>query len=274
MDSQANSTNTQPFSDPFNQTFTLFDSAGDQFEIHFSDLNVYVYNGVTQSIVLASQIGAALAILLVLLILTKSEKRRLPVFVLNGLALLLIFIDGILHCLYYTGPWYNPYAYLSGDYTFVPQSAKATSAAAELLAFFVALCLESSLVLQVYVVCATLDRKKRAAVMVVSALVALLAIGFRLAQVVINIQINIVMEAPNLSYAWVAKARDITLTISICFFSAIFCLKLGWAMYQRRLLGLKQFGPMQIIFIGGTQTLIMPGRNNIRLTTKPANRNL
>jgi len=256
MNNQSGSIDT---SNPFNQSFILFDSLGDQFEVHLSDLDVYVYNGITQCIVLASQIGASLAILLVLLILTKSEKRRLPVFVLNGLALLLTFIYSILRCLYYTGPWYSPYAYLSGDYTFVPRSAVATSATAEVFAFLIELCLESSLVLQVYVVCATLNRKKRALVMIVSGLVALLAIGFRLAQVILNIQVNIIMAAENLSYAWVAQARDITLTISICFFSVIFCLKLGWAMYQRRLLGLNQFGPMQVIFIGGTQTLILPG---------------
>ncbi|GAB7340402.1 hypothetical protein MBLNU457_6840t1 [Dothideomycetes sp. NU457] len=255
MDTQPDSVD---MSNPFNQSFILFDSLGDQFEVHLSDLDVYVHNGITTSIVLASQIGASLAILLVLLILTKSEKRCLPVFLLNGLALLLTFIYSILRCLYYTGPWYSPYAYLSGDYTFVPRSAIATSVTTEIFAFLIELCLELSLVLQVHVVCATLERKKRALVMVVSALVALLAIGFRLAQVVLNIQINIIMAASNLAYAWVAQARDITLTISICFFSIIFCLKLGWAMYQRRLLGLKQFGPMQIIFIGGTQTLILP----------------
>ena len=252
---------------PTTQTFTLYDSLGDKFTVSMQDVAIYVYNGVSQSIVLASQVGAALAVLIVLAMLTKAEKRRLPVFILNTLALLLTVIDQILYCLYYTGPWYNPYAYLSGDYSFVPHSSKAISAAAEILAFFVELCLESSLVLQVYVVCATLHRVKRAAVMMITAIVALLAIGFRLAQVILNVKINIIEEKPNLDIAWVAKARDITLTVSICFFSAIFCLKLGWAMRQRRLLGLQQFGPMQIIFIGGTQTLIIPGTSKLTTIT-------
>ena len=249
--------------DPLNQTFTLYDSNGDEFTARISDITRFVHDGVVQSIVLAVQIGAALAILLVLLILTKNDKRRLPVFILNTLALILTFVDQILYCLYYTGPWYNPYAYLSGDYTFVPQSSKSVSAAAEILAFFVEVCLEASLVLQVYVVCVTMQRSRKAMVMAVSSLVAILAIGFRFAQVVLNVKINIIEETLNPSVAWVAKARDITLAISICFFSIIFCMKLGWAMYQRRLLGMNQFGPMQVIFIGGTQTLIIPGMSEI-----------
>jgi pheromone alpha factor receptor len=259
-----------PLINPFNQSFVLQDKYADEFSTTLDQLAEYVNVGIIRGIVFATQIGAATAVLIMLLILTKREKRRLPVFILNSFALLFTIIAGILQCLYYTGSWHTPYAYLSGDYSFVSPGAKGTSVASSLCLFLVQLFVEASLVMQVRVVYMTLESRRRLAVTIITVLMAALALSFRIAQTIENIKWNIIRESYLYDYNWLVQARDITLTVSICFFSAVFCVKLGWSMYQRHLLGLTQFGPMQIIFIGGTQTLVVPGK--ITTTTSAVNR--
>ena len=246
-------------SQSFNQTFTVHDRDGYEHNFTLENVATYTQSGITQCIVYGSQIGAAAAILVILLLLTKHEKRRSPVFILNSTALLCIVISAIFACLYYTSSWYSPYAIFTGDFSFVSTSAKAVSITKGIFDFFSQLAIEISLVLQVHVVCVTLDKTKRLILLLISMFVAVTAMGFRLAQIANYIHINVILESYNDRGAWLKKARDIALTVSICYFSAVFCAKLGWSLLQRRQLGLTQFGPMQIIFIGGTQTLIIPG---------------
>ncbi|KAI9663641.1 MAG: hypothetical protein M1821_007131 [Bathelium mastoideum] len=89
--------------------------------------------------------------------------------------------------------------------------------------------------------------------------VSLLAIGFQFADMVLNAR-QIMTQETGSADNMIASATNITVTISICYLSLVFVLKLGYAIVERRKLGLKQFGPMQIIFIMGCQTLIVPGR--------------
>ncbi|TKX23643.1 pheromone P-factor receptor-like protein [Elsinoe australis] len=246
------------FFNPFDQVFIVHDRLGEEVEVPLTDVASYVHDGIIQTIILGSQIGAALAVLTMLLILTKAEKRRLPVFWLNSFTLLFSVIATILLCLFYTNSWYTPYARFTDDYTFVSTSAKATSIAAAIFQLLVLIGLQISLVLQIHVVSVTLDRWKRLSLMAVSIAIALVAIAFRIAQIIDNITYNIIRFEYNYSSQWLIQARDITLAISICFFSFVFCAKLGYSLRQRKQLGMTQFGPMQIIFIGGAQTLIIP----------------
>ncbi|PNS20231.1 Pheromone P-factor receptor [Sphaceloma murrayae] len=254
------------FANPFDQVFLVHDRFGEEIEVPLSDVSSYVYNGTVQAIVLGSQIGAAFTILLMLLILTKTEKRRLPVFWLNTFTLLFSVISNILLCLFYTNSWYSPYARFTDDYTFVTPGARATSIAAAVFQLLVLIGIQASLVMQVHVVSITLSTWQRASLAALSIIVALVAIAFRIAQITDNITYNILRYEYNYASQWLIQARDIALTTSICFFSLIFCAKLGWSLHRRRQMGMTQFGPMQIIFIGGAQTLILPGMYPVTLS--------
>ncbi|KAL1297257.1 hypothetical protein AAFC00_004816 [Neodothiora populina] len=244
--------------DVSHQSIQLTDRYNTTFDIGLSDIAYYVNYGVISGIIYASQIGACLAVLIILLMLTKAEKQKSPVFILNSASLLFNTLGALMQCLYFTGPWFSPYVYLSGDYLVVPGYAKRISIAPGTFIILVTVAIEASLVLQLKVVCVTLKPMQRLLVTLVSMVVAFIAIGFRIAQVALNTQCNIVKAARCTEYLWVYKAMAITTTTSICFFSFAFCLKLGWSLYQRKKMGLTQFGPMQIIFIGGFQTLIIP----------------
>lgn len=248
--------------DPFTQNFTLRLDDGTPFIVSIPDVDEFYLYSIQICINYAAQLGASSILLIALLVLTKPDKRLTPVFILNSLALGLNIIRNVLQCLYFTSPFLKMYAHFGQDYSRVPRSAYATSVAATVLAVLLLICIEVSLVLQVRVVCFLLVPVYRRAIFAFSAITALLAVGFRLALCVENSKFIISLEPPS-SLNWLESAANITTSISICWFCAVFVTKLGFALHERRQLGLKRFGPMQIIFIMGCQTLIVPGVSDI-----------
>ena len=105
--------------DPFTQTITLSLADGTPLNIPLSELDDFMLYNVQISINFASQIGASLILLVVLLLLTKPDKRRAPIFITNVLSLALNVIRNILQCLYFTGPFTKIYAYYGQDYSHV-----------------------------------------------------------------------------------------------------------------------------------------------------------
>jgi pheromone alpha factor receptor len=60
----------------------------------------------------------------------------------------------------------------------------------------------------------------------------------------------------------VVLSAHITQAVAVWVYAVIFTWKLGVAIVQRRRMRMTQFGPMQIIFIMGCQTLIVPGMSS------------
>ena len=255
-----------PF-DPFTQDFTLRLDDGTPLSISITDVDELFLYSIQICINYAAQLGASTILLIALLVLTKPDKRLSPVFILNSLALLLNIIRNVLQCLYFTSPFLKTYAHFGQDYSRVPGSAYATSIAATVLAVLLLICIEASLVLQVRVVSFLLMPVYRRVIFVFSAITASLAVGFRLALCVENSRFIVSLKPPS-SLNWLESASNITTSISICWFCAVFVTKLGIALHERRQLGLKRFGPMQIILIMGCQTLIVPGMSNISAGVK------
>ncbi|KAJ9638883.1 pheromone alpha factor receptor [Coniosporium apollinis] len=243
--------------DPFHQAFTIVLPDGTPFNLTIDDINTYTQYGIRITINFSSQIGACLMVLIVLLMLTKQEKRRSPIFILNALALALGVIRNVLLCLYFTGPWYHPYAFFAQDYSRVPQTQYGVSITSSSLTLVVLILVEISLILQIRVMCVTATSVLRFWITVLSITIAMIAIGFRFAYTVLN-AIAIRAVKSFMEYQWLGSATNITTTISICVFSAVFTARLGLAIRQRKRLGLRQFGPMQILFVMGCQTMIIP----------------
>ncbi|KAF2103508.1 hypothetical protein NA57DRAFT_64014 [Rhizodiscina lignyota] len=221
------------------------------------DLVYYVYYGIRICINIGTQIGASALLLFILLLLSSAGKRRSTVFILNAVALLLNVVRSILGVCYYTGPFYHPYPYFSGDYSDIPTSAFGVSISANIFTLIVLVLVESSLIFQIRVASVTTRKVNRFWIMLVSICVAMVAIGFRFALTVVSARATLALQNTD-DINWLPNATNITTTISICFFCAIFLFKLGFAILQRRSLGIHKFGPMQAIFIMGCQTLLIP----------------
>ena len=195
---------------------------------------------------------------IVMLLLTRPDKRTSSVFIMNAISLMLNIVRNVLLCLFFTSAFNESYAYFAGDYSRVPQSDYATSVTGTVFELLTLISIEISLCLQVRVVCVTLQRMNRMMIFCLSTIIALMAIGLRFAYMVKN-SILIMETMPLDSLYQLGSVTNIATSISICWFSLVFVTKLGVALRARSKLGMGQFGSMQIIFIVGCQTLIIPG---------------
>jgi pheromone alpha factor receptor len=247
--------------DPFAQPVTVLLPNGVPFNVTMDQITGFLNDRTVWGINIGAGIGASFLMLAAVALLTRADKRNSPVFVLNILALLINSIRGVLHALYVAGPFQNLYAVLTSDWTNIRSSDKAISIADATLGLLVLIVIEASLLMQVYVVLATTSRVQRFWVMAVCAAVALVAISVEFAVVVINCGF-IMSLRPQTSFSFVrlVMADYIMGTVSVGFFCLVFLYKLGVAVLQRRRLGLKRFGPMQIIFIMAWQTMLIPSK--------------
>lgn len=242
---------------PYTQNVTFQHRDGYLIEVSMPMVNAFVGYNVRVCINYGVQLGATLALLVILLLLTHADKRRSAVFILNGLALFFNSIRLLFQVLHFETKFERLYEYFSGDYTAVPFSAYAMSISATVFLTLVIVCIEISLVLQLNVVCSTLRRRYKRPLLGLSALLALVPIIFRFWFMVENCKLIITLEYMA-SLWWVESATNISLTVSICFFCTVFVVKLGFAINQRRRLGVREFGPMKVIFVMGCQTMVAP----------------
>ncbi|BCR98818.1 alpha-factor pheromone receptor STE2 [Aspergillus luchuensis] len=243
--------------DPFTQNVTFHTGDGTPFEVNVQDIDTFLQYCIQICTNYGAQLGASIVLFVILLLLTRPEKRSSSVFILNCAALLSNV--GRLFCqiVYFTTDFVRVYAYFSGDFSQVPTSAYANSVIAVVFYTILVICIEASLVLQVQVICANLGRAYRQVLLSLSIVVALIPVGFRMGMMVEN-AITIMAAESSIHLVWLQSAENITATISICFFCAIFVGKLGFAIRQRRRLGVRDFGPMKVIFVMGCQTLVIP----------------
>lgn len=242
---------------PFKQNVTMHYANGKPFNVPMPQLNSFVQYNVRLCINYGSQLGASGVLLVILLLLTRPEKRSSAVFVINALALFFNFMRLLFQCIHFTTGFEEVYPYFAYDYSAVHASAYAISILGVILETIVVICFEASLVLQVQVVCATLRRRYRQILLGLSILMALVPIGFRLGWMVVNC-IYIISLASMMGLIWLESSVNIAITTSICFFCTVFVAKLGYAIKQRQRLGVREFGPMKVIFVMGCQTLTVP----------------
>ena len=222
----------------------------------FNHLRIY---GARLAISYGAQIGASFILLLVLLLLTRAEKRKSSIFIINMLCLVTNAIRCVLLSCFVTSTWFNPYSQLLDAFDNVSHRDEGTLVAMNTFSLIVTILVMISLSLQVYVVCITTAPAQRFIIMGVTTLMALVATGYKFAFVILSTRVNLNREK-FYAYDHVALTSYITQAVSIWVFSCVFTYKLGHAILQRRKLKMPQFGPMQIVFIMGCQTLIIPGK--------------
>lgn len=244
---------------PLTQNVTMHYANGVPFVVPMEELDIFFQYGMRICINYSTQLGASIILLVVLLLLTRAEKRRSAVFILNALALVFNVTRLICQITYFTSPFTETWRVFARDYEGIPASAYAASILGVIVLFFALVCVESSLVLQVQVVCSTLPTTYRRLLLGTSVVVALVPLGLRLGYVV-EASTYIARAMGTVPIQWLESATNIAVTISICFFCVIFVGKLGYAIRQRKRLGVREFGPMKVIFIMGCQTLTIPGK--------------
>ncbi|KAK5112086.1 hypothetical protein LTR85_011667 [Meristemomyces frigidus] len=252
--------------DPYVQTFVITAPDGHTaLPGYMQELLLLQSISVSQGIIYGIQLGLSGLLLVVLMLMTKRDKRRSAVFILNTLALLLLLIRNILACTELHSIFYNYYNWQLHYYPDVNRlhTAQNISIGAEIFNFLIDAAIYSSLLLQVHIVCCTTGRAFKMCIIGIASGVALMTLGVRLYLAVFNIEysilgVNNLTVKRNAYLTHIASINNIVTVVTIALFSSIFVTKLAFAIHMRRKLNMKQFGPMQIIFVMGCQTLFVP----------------
>lgn len=252
--------------DGFRQDFVILLPDGTTpMTANMEDFNLLQKSQLNQGIIYGAQIGVTALLFLIMLIMTKPDKRRSVVFLLNSLALLFILVRTSMAVRLLAGPFFNFYIFELAWYPYVEEIAYSIrlSVATEVLGVFVNGFIFASLVLQVHIICCTLDDIQHKLVIGFCCLLAAMVCILRLTLAIMNSMWDIVGLRTVTEEQWgtiqrMASANNIASITCIAIFSAIFNTKLVLAILARRKLNMKQFGPMQIIFVMGLQTMFVP----------------
>lgn len=245
--------------DPWTQEFTLYGQDGSSFTTSMELLDSYRLYGMRLAINYGTQIGASVILLLVLLLLTTSQKRKSSIFILNALCLVCNTLRCTFSCCFLTGNLLHPYTQLSGDPSRATTRDIAVSVTSNTLTLIVTALVMASLCLQVWVVCVITGRLQRVLIMGTTTVMALVAVGYKLAFIIESNRATV--QLTSVASGTLGAISYITQAVAILLYSCVFTWKLGYAIVQRRRLKMLQFGPMQIVFIMGCQTMIIPGKS-------------
>lgn len=247
-----------PGSENFNphlQPITIFYPDATNFTLTLMDITQVNYAAIRKVTIFGAELGASIIILVLLAALTWAEKRRTILFSVNMLALLALAIRSILQIEYYLQPWFDMYTYLSGDTSDVSMGSRATTVAAGTMQIVLVAATQISLILQIRVVYASMP-KINIAMTALASVVATTVMSFYTISLV---QSNIAgMRAEPYLGGWIYPTARGLYAFSICLYSLVFVLKLGHAIHRRKCLGLQKFGPLQVVFIMGCQTMLVP----------------
>ncbi len=244
--------------DPTLQNITLLMADGiTPVNVGVPDIDAWIFYSTRVCMNFGAQMGSCIVMLFVVALLTKPTKRRTPVYFLNLVSLVLGALRALLYAWFFWSPWDEFYAYFSSDYSKVPRGSYATSVAGSVIPLLMTITVTFSLMIQAQTVCKVMTRKWYILISIISALVFLFGVGFRLAETITNSR-AILQATTYYAQAWIQRGALICNTISIWWFSAIFTSKLLWTLYARRAMGFAPWSPMQILMVMGGCTMIIP----------------
>lgn len=246
--------------DPSQQNITVIMADGvTPVNASIHDLSAFLLYNTRLSISYGAQLSACLGMLIVTLILTKESKRHKPVYLLNVLSLFIGFLRGLFLALWSVSGWVDLYDVATGDFSRLSTSAHAISIMGLVMPILFTMTVDASLLLQAHAIIKTLPRKWYYAVIAMSCIVYLLAVGFRFAEAVTNGQ---AIMAGNYYFdkAWLQTATLVTEAIAIWYFSIIFFGKLVMILVERKNRGWQQLNYIQVLTIMGLCTMIIPCR--------------
>jgi hypothetical protein len=247
---------TDPNFNPSKQCITLFYPDATNITVPLLAMNEIRIDSIQWTIMFSTQIGACGILLIIFGLLTNPKKRKTALFICNMLALAFAISRAVLAVQWYLGPIHDIYTYMAADFTEVPMGARWASVASTTSGLALQIVIHIALILQLRVVYAPSPKLNMAVTFVACAL-ALTSTGLFFSVTIDNNRANL-----SLSWyygGWIYPASKIFFACCICFYCLIFLLKLGHAIYQRHILGLRSFGALQIIFTVGCQTMIIPG---------------
>lgn len=253
--------------DPFTQNVTFLGQDGEsEIQIPIPLIDAFHAETASISINYGTQLGACLMMLLTLLIMTPSSKFRRLSNVLHIAGLLICTIRMALLSAYYPSPFNNFYAYFGGDYTRVPRMYYNVSIASTCFSLFLVVCVEAALMNQAWAMVSLWPRIWKFLIAISSIIISVNTVGWRIGFTVLQVQ-SILSLVPAAGTLWVSYGMVITNAISICWFCAIFNIKLVMHLITNRgfLPSYKTLTPMEVLVMTNGILMIVPGMSFVTL---------
>ncbi|KAK1238371.1 hypothetical protein MKX07_006517 [Trichoderma sp. CBMAI-0711] len=248
--------------DPYTQNITIIVSPSSP-PISIPIPVIDAFNDETASIITnyAAQLGAALAMLLVLLAATPTARllRADGPSLLHALALLVCVVRTVLLIYFFLTPFSHFYQVWTGDFSQVPAWNYRASIAGTVLSTLLTVVTDAALVNQAWTMVSLFAPRTKRAVCVLSLLITLLAVSFRVAYTVIQCEGIAELAAPR-QYAWLIRATLIFNICSIAWFCALFNSKLVAHLVTNRgvLPSRRAMSPMEVLIMANGILMIVP----------------
>jgi pheromone alpha factor receptor len=246
-----------------NQSFNITGLDGTPTTLTFPEINVWALGLSRQTSVSSFTVGFVSMLFIVLLLVTPAAKIRKPIFVLNLVSMFLVALRNLLETIFNTSSYLGVGQYFLDGVFQYPLSTWTVNVLVGIVAVPGYATIMISLLLQVRVVFAA-EPKTRNIFTVIGAIAIIVQTGFLMTWLVFTCQCalnNCTAVAQNL---WIYN----TFRIFFCSYVGVACLvflyKLGFTIYRRRKMGMniKQFGPLQIIFVMFCQCLVVPRKSS------------
>ncbi|KAI6782694.1 uncharacterized protein J7T54_000837 [Emericellopsis cladophorae] len=246
--------------DPYTQSVCFFESDG-QTEIHVPIPLIDAFNeeSVSVSINYGTQLGACVIMLLVLLLMTPTDRIRRPSTVLYIVALVACTIRMALLCSFFPSPFNEFYNYWAGNYSSVGQHHFNVSVAGNCFSALLVIVIEAALMNQAWTMVRLWPKAAKYCLAILSAVITLFTIVWRLIYTVVLTQAVFAAESAR-PFRWVVQWAIITNAVSICWFCALFNMKLILHLISHRsiLPSARSLAPMDVLVMTNGLLMIIP----------------
>ncbi|KAK4081124.1 uncharacterized protein Triagg1_2656 [Trichoderma aggressivum f. europaeum] len=245
---------------PYTQNITILGPPGfPPIPIPISQIDAF--NDETASILInyGAQLGASLTMLLVVLLVTPSQKFLRASNLLHVLALIVCAVRTVFLAFYFLSPFSHFYQVWAGDYSQIPAWNYRTSVAGTVLSMLLAVIAEAALMYQAWTMVSLFTNKAKYIITFLSLLVTLITTSFRVAATVIQCE-SILNLVSTRRYGWLVKTMLIWNTCSIAWFCALFNSKLVHHLITNRgvLPSRRAMTPMEVLIMANGILMFVP----------------
>ncbi|KAL2205559.1 mating type pheromone G-protein coupled receptor, partial [Sarocladium strictum] len=207
-----------------------------------------------------AQIGACIIMLFVVLAMTPTAKLRRPSSILHILGLIICCIRTGLLAAFFTSKFMEFYVFYADDYVDVPFSDYQVSVTANVFSMLLVVVVEAALMNQAWTMVVLWPKFAKYTVTVLSAIITLMTISSRIAFTVVQSQAIWHLEPIHMSHSTLIHAAIILNAFSICWFCALFNVKLIAHLVQHRgiLVSKGSLTPMEVLIMTNGILMIFP----------------
>ncbi|TWU71960.1 hypothetical protein ED733_001358 [Metarhizium rileyi] len=207
----------------------------------------------------AFQLGSCATLLVIVLIMTPPSKLRRISSLLHVAGLAMCIIRTALLLAFYVSPLNHFYQFWAGDYSSVPRRFLYNSVAGNVFSLLLFITLQAALMHQAWTMVSLWPTLIKLCLTAASATISLLAIGWRFAFTVVQNRSNLDL-APAVSLAWLIETALILNALSICWYCALFNVKLVTHLLVNRgiLKSSQTLTPMETLVITNGVLMFVP----------------